>query len=137
MEAPTLAHAGLLAPLADEPVVPEPVDDPTLPIAGLTQSLLDFRQPELPPTTVRQYRAMRITTVGRGLVPAAEQPVRRIDDNLPLESSDLRERVVDGARRHCDEHDVCVRRVTAVLAELRHLMPGVPPPRSERRRALP
>lgn len=68
MEAPTLAHAGLLAPLADEPVVPEPVDDPTLPIAGLTQSLLDFRQPELPPTTVRQYRAMRITTVGRGPV---------------------------------------------------------------------
>jgi MmyB-like transcription regulator ligand binding domain len=68
-----------------------------------------------------------------GLVVAAERAeiVRSVDDDLPLKSSDLRERIVDGARRHCDEHGVCARGVTAVRPEFDHLMPGVPPTRGQ------
>ena len=43
----------------------------------------------------------------------------------------LRERVVDGGGRHCDERGVCVRRVTAAWPEFGHHKASVAPTRRE------
>ena len=59
-------------------------------------------------------------------VPTAEG-IRRIDRRLAFDPGHAAQRLADRARRHRHEHDVCVRRVTAVAADLRDLVTCVAP----------